>query len=169
MSDFAGRPLFGSMFNGDEDHRAMFVDQMRDFADTLDGTTNGNANGDMILFMLTPYLSMFGASSLVHRLNGEVLLTILNEAADTAEADSECNGVIFGYHTDNKLQLVTFDFAEGGVGQKTIELSPPGSTVGEEIFFGLSIKQHIDDAIDELGVIPLWNTTSLLCGVSVGV
>lgn len=165
MSDSVGKPILDpSLFGIDPNanFRDMFVDQMRDFAETIENSPSG----PLVTMMLVPYLSMFGADSLVERLDSEALIDILHEAADTAESSEDTVGVIFGYHSGNQFTMIAFNFTEGTVAKREATLGAPGDTVGEQLFFETAIRKELASAADELNMAPLTNSTLTLCGVS---
>lgn len=170
MSDTAGKPFMDPTMLGIDPNvnlRAMFIDQMRDFAETIESSPSG----PMVLMMLIPYLSMFGVQDLVkHVKDSDALVRILRDAADTVEeADDDATGVIIGYHSKGQLSLIAFNFTEGSVGTIQKPLSDPDPSPAGMIFFEEAIKKALIAAGIEQGMVPLVTSTLLLCGVSVDV
>lgn len=167
MSDTAGKPFMDpGMFNLDPnaDLRQMFIDQMRDFADTIESSPSGS----MVLMMLIPYLSMFGAQDMVSNIKASKdLVEILRDAADLVEeADDDRVGVVFGYHSSGQLHMISFNFVEGTVGSTSKPLADADDSLAGKIFFENSIKKEMIAAGLELDMVPLVRSTLILSGVS---
>lgn len=165
MDDFAGKPFIAPEMTGinpREHFRSMFIDQMRMFAKTIDE----HPSGQMIIAMLTPYLSMFGAANLIENISSSnSLVDILNDAADVVEkSDDSSSGVVFGFHSSESLSLIAFNFENGSAGSKKIPMKKD-STLAGQMFFEESVKRELSSAAKELNMTQLVKTTMTLCGV----
>lgn len=160
MSDFVGNPF---SFDSNSDLRTLFINEMNKFADTLE-----SASGMLVASFLAPYLSAFGAGSLLTRLSDQAMVYVLRDAANTVQHSPDCEGVIFGYGDDNGVvTIVWFDFTSGQIGYRATDLKVPTTdTIGEKLFFETSLANEINLSVTEGNVVPLVNSTMVLCGIA---